>query len=136
MLHSANTVTSNPILNQTCICVAFSFVRRDNFLSRTQQHLLAVAMRSVGQYEAAVSTLQRRCEQQLAYEEQRMAAMAAANARRRLEAERQRVELKQRSQLDRLAARMQVSEPFPGYLLHGSCASCVVGCPLVRLSTP
>ena len=93
-------------------------------------------MRSVGQYEAAVSTLQRRCEQQLAYEEQRMAAMAAANARRRLEAERQRVELKQRSQLDRLAARMQVSEPFPGYLLHGSCGSCVVGCPLVRRSTP
>ena len=69
-------------------------------------------MRSVGQYETAARTLQRRCEQQLAYEEQRMAAMAAASARRRLEAERQRVELKQRSQLDRLAARMQVNEPF------------------------
>ena len=77
-------------------------------------------MRSVGQHETAARTLQRRCEQQLAYEEQRMAAMAAANARRRLEGERQRVELKQRAQLDRLAARMQVSESYFQYLLCSS----------------
>ena len=81
---------------------------RDHFLSRTQQQLLDAAMRNMQQHEAAARTLQRRCQQQLAYEEQRLAALAAANARRRLERERQRVELKHSAQLDRLAARLQV----------------------------